>query len=283
MTDTLLRLRAPAKINLWLRVLGRRPDGFHAVETRMCPVSIFDEITVTKRDDGTVSLTCSDASVPVDETNLALRALRAFESATGRKTSCDIHLEKHIPHGAGLGGGSSDAASVLDALNQLHGTPLSVAQLCEAAAALGSDVPFFLHMKTCDATGRGEVVEPVEFPWQLPLVLIKPPFGVPTPWAYQHWAASREQNGVRHTSQPREWGAMVNDLERPVFEKYTLLPVLKTWLLEQPETRAALMSGSGSTIYAVAHTAADSATLAAKAQALCGETTWVRVAETLSM
>ena len=281
MNDTSLRLKAPAKINLWLRVLGKREDGFHTVETLMCPVSIFDEVTVAKQDDCRTNMTCSDASVPVDETNLALRALRAFETTTGIRRGWSIHLEKQIPHGAGLGGGSSDAACVLDALNQLCGSPLSLAQLCDAAASLGSDVPFFLHKKTCAAIGRGEVLTPVDFPWKLPLVLIKPPFGIPTPWAYACWKNSSEQRGVIYSAQACEWGAMVNDLERPVFEKYALLPVLKTWLMEQPETRAALMSGSGSTMYAITKTPSAAESLAVKAQALCGETTWVSVAETL--
>jgi len=281
MTESSLRLKAPAKINLWLRILGKREDGFHNVETRMCPVSVFDEITVAMRDDSAVNLTCTDSSVPVDESNLALRALRAFEATSGLRHGWDIHLVKHIPHGAGLGGGSSDAAAVLNAVNHLCGRPLSLSQLSLAAASMGSDVPFFLHNKTCDASGRGEVVTPVDFAWKLPLVLIKPPFGIPTPWAYSRWADSKEQRGVRYSPQQRDWGAMVNDLERPAFEKYALLPVLKTWLLEQLETDAALMSGSGSTMYAITRTQADAAALAEKARALCGETTWIRVAETL--
>ena len=281
MSDSILRLQAPAKINLWLRILGRREDGFHEIETRMCRVGVCDEVIVEKRTDTEVHLTCSDASIPCDESNLAIRAVRAFEQRTGDQRGYNIHLEKQIPYGAGLGGGSSDAAAVLEALNTLNSAPLSLTELCEAAASLGSDIPFFLHKKTCDATGRGEQVVSVDFPWRLPLVLIKPPFGIPTPWAYQRWAVSHELKGIRYAAQPCEWGAMMNDLERPVFEKYTMLPALKSWLLEQPETRAALMSGSGSTMYAITHDATTAAALAKKAQALCGETTWVRATETL--
>ncbi len=276
-----LTLTAPAKINLWLRILNKRPDGFHALETRMCPISVADVVTVERREDDVVSLSCSDESLPSDESNLALKALRLFENKTKLHHGWNIHLEKHIPHGAGLGGGSSDAASVLNALNQICGSPLSLVALGELAGHLGSDVPFFLYGQTCDATGRGEIVTPVSFPWQLSLVLIKPGFGVPTPWAYQRWAASEELLGVRYTAQPCEWGEMINDLERPVFQKFLLLPTLKSWLLEQPETVAALMSGSGSTMYAVAKSPADAETLAEKARILCGESTWVRVAQTL--
>ena len=280
MPSPVLTLSANAKINLWLRVTGKRADGFHEVETRLCPISLADEISLSKRTDKTVKLTCSDATVPTDESNLVLRALRAFESATGTCAGWDIHLEKHIPHGAGLGGGSSDAAAMLRGLNELGGSPLGAHELGELAATLGCDVPFFLHDTVCDATGRGEKVQPVEFPWRLPLVLIKPSFNIATPWAYQRWADSSELPGVLYAPQICGWGNMVNDLERPVFEKWTILPALKTWLLDQPETRAALMSGSGSTMFAITRSGADAAALAERVKVFCGETTWVQVAET---
>lgn len=277
-----VKLPSPAKVNLSLRVLGKREDGFHAVETRMCPISLADEVTVVLKSGGETELTCSDATIPTNESNLALKALRAYERHLGRESAWQIHLEKRVPHGAGLGGGSSNAAAVLQAANELSGTPFSARELSAIAAEIGSDVPFFLHGKTCDATGRGEVVTPVEhFPWRLPLVLLKPPFGIPTPWAYQRWKESRELQGVTYAEQLCAWGAMVNDLERPVFEKWSLLPTLKMWLLDQPETQAALMSGSGSTVFAVARSAADASVLAERARVLCGETTQVFVAETL--
>jgi 4-diphosphocytidyl-2-C-methyl-D-erythritol kinase len=275
-----MTLTAPAKINLHLRILGRRPDGFHEVETRMCPVSLADEVRLEPRPDKKVKLTCSDPAVPADESNLALRAARAFESATGIGKGWNIDLKKNIPHGAGLGGGSSDAAAVLRGLNVSCGRPLSPEALDGLAAGLGSDVPFFLRGQTCDARGRGEVLQPVDFPWRLPLVLVKPPFGVSTPWAYGRWKESKELPGVLYGQQLCEWGTLMNDLERPVFEKWTMLPALKTWMLVQPETRAALMSGSGSAVFAVAHSGAAAAALAARAKTFCGQTTWVRVSET---
>lgn len=282
MTDSSLILPSPAKVNLWLRVLGKRPDGFHEVHTRMCPISLADEVRVTLKPEGATVLTCSDESVPTDESNLALKALRAFEKATGAVRAWDIHLEKRIPHGAGLGGGSSNAATVLAALNELSGSPLTAAQLHELAAGLGSDVPFFLHGCTCDAGGRGEQLVPVvDFPWVLHLVLMKPPFGISTPWAYQRWAPSQELRGVDYASQPCPWGEMVNDLERPVFEKWLMLPALKTWLREQPETLAALMSGSGSTMFAVCTDAEAAKALAVKAAEFCGETTQVHTVTTV--
>lgn len=274
------RLASPAKVNLWLRILGKREDGFHALETRMAPLALADEVVLTERPSGPPLLTCSDASIPTDESNLALKALRAFEEASGVRKSWSIHLEKRIPHGAGLGGGSSNAATVLHGLNDLCDKPLTLESLLEIAARLGSDVPFFLHGAVCDATGRGEIVTPVKFSWKLPLVLIKPPFGVSTPWAYKKWSDSEELSGVLYAPQLTEWGAMVNDLERPVFEKWVLLPTLKNWLMEQPETQAALMSGSGSTMYAVTQTGVEAAALARKAETFCGPATWVQVTET---
>lgn len=282
MSQTSLRIPSHAKINLWLRVMGKRPDGFHTVQTRMCPISLADEVHLSLDDTQSVRLTCSDPTVPTDETNLALKALRAFERHTGRTVSCAIHLEKRIPHGAGLGGGSSNAAAVLDGLNRLSSQPLDQAALHSLAAELGSDVPFFLLRQTCDASGRGEIVTPVpDFEWKLPLVLIKPPFGISTPWAYQHWASSKPLHGIPSMPQTCPWGDMINDLERPVFEKWVMLPALKSWLLQQPETKAALMSGSGSTMFAITHSASGATELSARAREFCGPTSQLFTAETL--
>jgi 4-diphosphocytidyl-2-C-methyl-D-erythritol kinase len=277
-----LTLSAPAKINLSLRILGKREDGFHALETRMVRIGVADEVLIETLEEGQAThLTCSEPSLPCDESNLALRALRAFEQETGIAKAWHIHLEKHVPAGAGLGGGSSDAAAVLRGLNDLCDQPLNLQRLAELGAALGSDVPFFLYDAVCDATGRGEVVTPVEWPHKLTLVLVKPPFGVSTPWAYKQWQSSQPIDGVRYSPQLCDWGSMVNDLERPVFQKHLLLPTLKTWFLEQPETAAALMSGSGSTMFAVVKAGADAAALAARAQELAGAESWVRVTHTL--
>ncbi|MBK8095211.1 MAG: 4-(cytidine 5'-diphospho)-2-C-methyl-D-erythritol kinase [Verrucomicrobiaceae bacterium] len=280
-----MTLHSPAKINLSLRVLGKRSDGFHAIETRLVKLAFGDEVKVElcgeeKRD---VVFTCSDVTVPADESNLALRALRAFESRTGRERAWRIHLEKRIPHGAGLGGGSSNAATVLHAVNALVGHPLSQTQLLEpgGAARLGCAV-FLLESAAADGTGRGEIVVPVAFPHELQVVLIKPPFPIPTPWAYQRWAASKELPEVLYAPQICPWGEMVNDLERPVFEKHHFLPALKNWLLSQGEVRAALMSGSGSTMFAIAQSGVAAGELAEKARAWCGDTCWIQVTRTQS-
>jgi 4-diphosphocytidyl-2-C-methyl-D-erythritol kinase len=281
-----MTLLSPAKINLSLRILHKRADGFHEIETRLVRLTFGDTVEVEKLPTGSAPLTftCSDVTVPADESNLAIKALRIFQQRSGG-SSCSwrIHLEKRIPHGAGLGGGSSNAATVLRALNDLSGKPLSLPELLQAAASIGSDVPFFLlDSAAADGTGRGEHVTPVPFPHRLPVVLIKPPFPIPTPWAYQRWASSREIPGVLYAPQRCPWGSMVNDLERPVFEKHLMLPALKKWLLSQGEVRAALMSGSGSTMLAITQSMVHAAELAEKARAWCGETSWIQIAETAS-
>jgi len=277
-----MTFHSPAKINLWLRILGKRADGFHEVQTRLCRLALGDMVEIEHLGTGSqVALTCSDPTVPVDESNLALRALRAFENQTGKQSAWRIHLEKKIPAGAGLGGGSSNAATILLGANQLAGSPLTLAQLIEIGAQIGSDVPcFLLDATAADGAGRGEQVTAAEFPWQLPLVLIKPPFPIPTPWAYKRWADSKEIPGVLYAPQLCPWGAMMNDLERPVFEKFLLLPTMKSWLLEHGEVQAALMSGSGSTMFAITQTPAQAAELAKRAREWCGETAWIQTTQT---
>ena len=269
---------APAKINLSLRVLGRRADGFHALETLMVPLDLADEITLEPMDDppasgdGPFALRCSDATLPTGLDNLALRAAELFRRrAAGSLPPTRIVLQKRIPHGAGLGGGSSDAATVLLALNETFQAGLGEEELCELAAELGSDVPFFVYRSAAVCRGRGEIVEPVAFSHAVPLLLLKPPFPVPTPWAYQHWADSRALPGVLYTPQQLAWGELVNDLERPVFEKYLLLAELKMWLLGRKEVTGALLSGSGSTIIAVLRDRAEAEAVTARAREEFGE------------
>lgn len=250
----MLTLEAPAKINLTLHVLRRREDGFHEIVTRMAPLALADRISLERMQGpaGRVEFTCDDPTVPGDETNLALRAVRELEKLHGPLPGVRIHLEKNIPHGAGLGGGSSDAATVLRGLHQLMELKLPDAVLHEAAAATGSDVPFFLHRCVCDCTGRGETVTPVpDFSWRPRILLLKPPFGVATPDAYRRWSDSREMPGLSYAAQSSPACELVNDLERPVFEKYPVLGLLKARLLTCPGVNAALMSGSGSTVFAV--------------------------------
>lgn len=245
-------IKAPAKINLSLIVKGKREDGFHELETVMAPVNLEDSLHFSESERFLFTSDCP--GIPVDETNLVVKAVRLFERIAGLTVRHHIHLEKKIPHGAGLGGGSSDAASTLKALNQLYETRLERDELARMGGELGSDVPFFLYDSLCLCKGRGEIVAPLPGEWKQPVLLIKPPFGVSTPKAYKAWAASRELQEVFYDKQPFRGQILVNDLERPVFEKHIFLSVLKMWLLRQEEVGAALMSGSGSTMIAFCKT-----------------------------
>lgn len=236
-------------MNLTLRVLGKREDGFHALETRMAPVSLADELLITPADD--YELVCDVEGVPLDETNLVTMAVRIFQRETGKKCAYRVELVKRVPHGAGLGGGSSDAAAMLRALNFLEKTDLPATALADMAAQIGSDVAFFVFDSVCDCVGRGELVTPVDWGYKLDALLLKPSFGVSTPLAYKGWQDSEEIVGIHYAPQNFEWGTFYNDLERPVYQKHRFLPELKMWLLKQPEVGGALMSGSGSTMIAI--------------------------------
>jgi 4-diphosphocytidyl-2-C-methyl-D-erythritol kinase len=273
---------APAKINLSLKLLSRRDDGFHEIETLIVPISVCDEIKIERRSlKQGIGFHCNDPSVPAGDDNLIVRAAKSFFAATKLKPAVCIELRKKIPHGAGLGGGSSDAASTLLALNEMFETKLPRETLAKMAAAIGSDVPFFIFQSAAVCKGRGELVSPIKLREQLPILLLKPQFGVPTAWAYAHWQDSREIPRVSYSAQEFAGQTFLNDLERPVFEKFVFLAQLKMWLLEQPEVGAALMSGSGSTVFAVLHANADADRLADRAKAELDPELWTRVCETL--
>lgn len=276
-----LELLAPAKINLSLAIKGRREDGYHEIETVMVPISIFDRLEIEGRDQGGLEFSCEDDTVPGGDENLVVRAAKLFCSETGIEPHLRISLEKQIPHGAGLGGGSSDAATTLLALDHLFQTRLPRETLAAMAADLGSDVPFFIYQSAAWCRGRGEQVTPVAFAHALPLLLIKPPFPVPTPWAYGRWSDSREVPGVSYKPQKLAFGILSNDLERPVFEKYLLLAVLKRWLLAQPEVSGALMSGSGSTMLAVLRKPEQGIAVGEGAVREFGTEMWVHLCETI--
>lgn len=275
-----IELRAPAKINLSLRILARREDGFHEIETLMAPVSLFDLLTIERSDSG-IEFTCNDPSLPGGEENLVVRAARLFLHTTNMAAGLRISLEKRIPHGAGLGGGSSDAAMTLLALNQLLNAALPREALAKLGAEIGSDVPFFIFESPAKCSGRGELVAATALPTRLPLLLLKPDFGVPTPWAYSRWKQSRELPDVRYTAQEFGGITFVNDLERPVFEKHVFLAQTKMWLLAQPEVGAAMLSGSGSTVFAALRDGADAAALASRAKSDLDPDLWTCVCATV--
>jgi len=270
-----MQIFAPAKINLSLRILARRADGFHEIETFIAPISLADELTLTRSGAGRrIQFNCTDSSIPQGDENLVVQAARKFFEATKIEPEVSIELKKNIPHGAGLGGGSSDAAAVLLGLNRLFDTNLAREALADLAAGIGSDVPFFVFGKPALCRGRGELVGPQELREKFSLLLLKPDFGIPSAWAYRHWQGSLEIPGVAYGFQEFNGHRFVNDLERPAFEKFPFLSRLKNWLLEQPEVAVALMSGSGSTIFAVLQDDAEGDELAKRAKAKLDPRLW---------
>ena len=276
-----MRWLAPAKVNLSLRILGKRSDGFHELESLMVPVSLFDALELEHVESGDLQFSCSDSSVPSDDSNLVVKAARLFCSSVGLLPRLRIRLDKEIPHGAGLGGGSSDAATTLLALNALFETRLEREALASMAAELGSDVPFFIYQSAAWIRGRGERVEPVSGIPAWPVLLVKPSFGVSTPWAYQQWRDSLAIPGVWQGAQTVSSVTLINDLERPVFQKHLFLADLKNWLLMQSEVRGALMSGSGSTVFAVLDHKEEGYALGERLAREFGSGLWVYLCETI--
>ena len=270
---------APAKVNLVLRVLRRREDGFHEIETLMAPISLCDSLQVEPAD--VFQFQSNDPTLPQGEDNLVVRAARSFFSATRRKPALRITLQKRIPYGAGLGGGSSDAAATLRLLNRYCETSLTLTELGALAVNLGSDVPFFLTPHPAICRGRGEIVEATILPQQFHLLLIKPQFGVPTIWAYSRWARARQIPNGAYRPQKIGQQIFVNDLERPVFEKFVFLAELKSWLVQTGKIKIALMAGSGSTIFAVLSSPTDAVSLIERARAELDPHLWTAVCETL--
>ena len=275
-----MQVSAPAKVNLSLKIAGKRADGFHEIETFIAPVSLADTLKIEAQGSG-IDFRCDDPSIPPGEENLVVRAAKAFFDATKQKGGVAIKLQKKIPHGAGLGGGSSDAASTLIALNELFATNLPREALAELGATIGSDVPFFIFGSAAMCRGRGELVSPQHLTESLSFLLLKPEFGVPTARAYARWSDSREIPGVPYAPQEFHGHRFSNDLERPVFEKFVFLAEIKVWLLKQPEVAAALMSGSGSTMFTVLKDGPSADKLATRARKELDPRLWVCACETL--
>ena len=259
-------LSSPAKLNLSLAVVGRRADGYHDLVSLVSPLALADTLTAEPGPEGTASLSCDDPTLPVDASNLVLRAERVFRARTGWKGGVRFHLAKRIPRGAGLGGGSSNATMALRALDQLAGTRLGDAELAELAAQLGSDCPLFLFSCPVVLRGRGERVQPVapEVAARLagrPVWLFKPVWGIETPWAFRRLAASglgAYDDSAGAESRLAAWFAdraaplealPGNTLERVAFGKYLALPALVAQVRDELGLHVR-MSGSGSCCFA---------------------------------
>ncbi|HPC59770.1 MAG TPA: 4-(cytidine 5'-diphospho)-2-C-methyl-D-erythritol kinase [Verrucomicrobiota bacterium] len=280
---------SPCKVNLLLNILGRRPDGFHELETVLHPVGFCDRLRFDRAAKG-IELTCNDPRLPTDGQNLVFRAADAFLKSTRISSGVRIHLEKRIPMAAGLGGGSGNAATTLLGLNELFGQPLAPAQLQQLATGLGSDVPFFLQSRPALGTGRGEILEPLDpFPCfcGAAFLLIHPGFGISTPWAYQQLrrfpcALNGRPGRARELVNALQAGPLkaaasgfYNSLEAPAFEKHPILALYRDFLVEEGAA-GALMSGSGSTVFGVCASVADADRLAENFRTRFGSAAWVR-------
>jgi len=275
-----MQVLAPAKINLSLKILGRRDDGFHEIETLISPISLADKIDIEPQSRW-IDFSCDDPTVPSGDENLVVRAAKAFFEKTKISGGVGIKLHKKIPHGAGLGGGSSDAASVLVALNKLFETKLSREELAKLGSTIGSDVCFFLFESAAVCKGRGEIVSPTKLKKKFSILLLKPAFSVLSAWAYSRWQDSKEIPGISYQPQSFDGQDFVNDLERPVFEKFVFLTQLRAWLLKQAEVGAALMSGSGSTVFAVLRPNADVDLLTKRTREELDREVWTCACETI--
>lgn len=238
-----LRVPAPAKINLFLHIVGRRPDGYHLLQTAFRMLDWGDEITLRRRDDGLIVRTNDVPGVPAED-DLVVRAARALQAASGSPFGAEIGVLKRIPMGGGLGGGSSDAASVLLALNRLWGCGLSRKALQEIGLKLGADVPFFIFGETAFAEGVGEALSPLAVPpaWY---VMVAPPVSVPTAEIFSTKELTRDteilimQGFAAHKTR--------NDMQAVVCVKYPEVAESLEWLSQYGDAR---MSGSGACLFA---------------------------------
>ncbi len=249
-----MELSSPAKINLWLEVLERRPDGYHNIVTLMRRISLMDLITIEPA--LSLEVNCSHSAVPSGPENLAYRAANLLFQRTGYRKGVSIEIQKHIPVSAGLGGGSSNAAATLKGLNELLAFGLSQKELMEIGLQVGADVPFFLFERDALASGVGEKLEEVSPLPPMWLVLLNPPIQVSTSWAYQSlgFQLTRNDINVTRTKSPEPTESIIknlrNDLEQVVLDRYPQLRALKEILLAEG-AGAASMSGSGSTMFGV--------------------------------
>ena len=277
---------AHAKLNLSLAITGRRADGFHELISLVAPIALADTLTL---DVGRpLGLTCDDASLPVDGSNLVLKAAAAYVKRRPSAPTGHFHLIKKVPHGAGLGGGSSDAAAALRLLDQASGDPIGLEVLETLAAEVGSDCPFFVRGQAAVMRGRGERLEVLPLAARAALagrkvVLVKPPFGVPTPEAYALLAkAGKYRPAAQAEAELAAWIAqpaadpsvLGNDLAAPVFAKYLALPVG----LESFRRATGVnwqMTGSGSACFAFVSDGFDHARLRADVRRAWGPGAWV--------
>ena len=253
-----MEIQAPAKINLFLKVVGRRKNGYHELETLMCCIGLYDTVQL-RMGTGQSGITCTDPDLACDESNLALKAAVKFHASLVSETEITpqtafIHLTKRIPSGAGLGGGSSDAAAVLNGLNRYYGHPLDRGRIMAMALEIGADVPFFIEGRPAVATGVGEVLSPYRQLPQWGVVVVYPGFGISTAQVFKNlnFGLTKCEKPLRYF--PFTQGKfdrvrhMCNDLESVAIRQFPVIEAIKKKLLNQ-DASGVLMTGSGSAVF----------------------------------
>ena len=247
-----ITLKAPAKVNLRLDVLRRRPDGYHDLRMIMQRIDLCDEVRIALSDGAGIRVTCGKQGVPDGAGNIAWKAAEALLAESERQSGIDIHITKNVPVAAGLGGGSSDCAAVLTGLNDLLGLGLGMERLMEIGVKLGADVPFFIYKQTALAEGIGEKLSPVTVPGDMWLVLVNPNVHVSTAWVYQNLQLTSDRE---LTIMPSSYeniadvcAILANDLEAVTIKRFPVIREIKEQLL-QAGACGALMSGSGPTVF----------------------------------
>lgn len=251
-----IKVKASAKINLSLDVVGRKPDGYHLIESIFQSVNIYDIITVSKMENG-IHLTCNEPNIPCDSRNIAYKAAKLFLDKTGIKTGIAIHVEKHIPSQAGLGGGSSDGAGVLYAMNALFGTNIDICDMSKLGAKISADTAFFIYGGTAFVQGIGEIINPIRLLPPIELVIAKGRSGISTPEAYKMIDELSEPNHIDTCKLLKaiDKGKFLNhcDCCGNIFEQVTtvndVFDIKKRMIASGAEN--AVMSGSGSAVFGI--------------------------------
>jgi len=265
-----ISLKSAAKINLYLEITGNRPDGYHDLVMILQSIDLCDRVDIRKIGTEEIQVTCTNPEVPCDRTNLAYKAAALMQSVYPEIGGMEIAIDKQIPMGAGLAGGSGNAAAVLVGIDRLWDLGLTQSQICDLASQLGSDIPFCVTGGTVLATGRGEILSPLPDLKDLVLVICKPrQISIATAWAYQTFrkqnllatSSVKDQNlssqmvaaiaSGGESARNKIGRLLYNDLERVVLPEYPAIADLKNKLLDQ-ECIGAMMSGSGSTVFAIA-------------------------------
>jgi 4-diphosphocytidyl-2-C-methyl-D-erythritol kinase len=251
-----ITIKAPAKINLCLSVLGKRPDGYHEVEMLMQMVGLYDKITVARGSRG-IKVKCDNGSVPSDETNMAWKAAAAMLKLSGNNMGLEIEIEKAIPVAAGLGGGSGDAAVVLAAANKLLRTGLRRERLAQVGAELGMDVPFFFYGPTAMARGRGDLITPLPPLPKFSVLLVNPGFETPTAWVYKNLnlrlTKKVDCNKIARLTVRNIAEELHNDLETVTASAHPVIGKIEKALRAQGSA-GVCMSGSGPTVFGIFET-----------------------------